>query len=74
MQINKFFILFLTGLMLGIKVFSIKLSTALQGKTLSAADAQSLAAICIDLLKSLRSEEKFKTFVEEVNSAKDSLG
>ena len=51
-----------------------KLSTALQGKTLSAADAQSLAAKSIDLLKSLRSEEKFNTFVEEVNSAQDSLG
>ena len=73
---NMFFILFLTGLMLGIKVFNIsdKLSTALQGKTLSAADAQSLAAKSIDLLKSLRSEEKFDTFVEEVNSAQDSLG
>ena len=73
-QMSKYCLLF--GLKLCERILKItdNLSMALQTESLSAAEAQSIAADTISTLKGMRSVEKFKLFFQLVESLRITLG
>lgn len=67
---------FSSGVKLGIRLlsFSDGLATSLQNPVLSASEARSMAVNVTNTLESLRSDDKFDAFIQEVEFLRQSLG